>query len=298
MSVPAAYLGIIMIWATTPLAIKWSSASVGFVFGVTARMVLGTLVCLLIIAALRIPFAWHRQARLSYFASALGIYGAMMCVYWGAQYISSGLVSVVYGLLPLVTTLLAALWMRSEFWQPNKLIGVVLGMAGLAVIFEPQDGISRATLMGVGGVLGSVLLHSISMLWLKRIAADVPPLALTGGGLCVAVPFYLLTWWLLDGDLHLDMPMQAGMAIIYLGVVGSVVGFVLFYYVLKQLPADAIAIITLITPVLALIIGNHLNHEPLTLHVMAGTGLILAGLGMNYWGRALLAKMGRIGACN
>ena len=293
MSVPAAYLGIILIWATTPLAIKWSSLSVGFVFGVTARMVLGTLVCLLIIAALRIPFAWHRQARLSYFASALGIYGAMMCAYWGAQYISSGLVSVVYGLLPLVTTLLATLLLRSDFWQFDKLVGIVLGMAGLLVIFEPQDGIDNATLMGVAGILASVLLHSISMLWLKRIAADASPLALTGGGLCVALPFYLLTWWLLDGELHLDMPMQAGIAILYLGVVGSVVGFVLFYYVLKKLPADAIAIITLITPVLALIIGNHLNHEPLTLHVMAGAGLILTGLGMNYWGRALFAKLGK-----
>lgn len=295
MSVPAAYLGIILIWATTPLAIKWSSASVGFVFGVTARMVLAALVCLLIIAVMRISFSWHRQARLSYFASALGIYGAMMCVYWGAQYISSGLVSVVYGLLPLVTTLLATLMLRGSFLQADKLIGIALGMTGLVVIFEPQDGISTATLLGVSGVLVSVLLHSISMIWIKRIAADVPPLALTGGGLVVALPFYLLTWWWLDGDLHLDMTLQSGLAILYLGIIGSVVGFSLFYYVLKRLPADAIAIITLITPVLALIIGNQLNHEPLTLHLMVGAGLILMGLGMNYWGRRLLPKLSRTG---
>ena len=295
MSVPAAYLGIILIWATTPLAIKWSSASVGFVFGVTARMVLAAFVCLLIIAVMRIPFSWQRQARLSYFASALGIYGAMMCVYWGAQYISSGLVSVVYGLLPLVTTLLATLMLRGSFLQADKLIGIALGMTGLVVIFEPQDGISTATLLGVSGVLVSVLLHSISMIWIKRIAADVPPLALTGGGLVVALPFYLLTWWWLDGDLHLDMTLQSGLAILYLGIIGSVVGFSLFYYVLKRLPADAIAIITLITPVLALIIGNQLNHEPLTLHLMVGAGLILMGLGMNYWGRRLLPKLSRTG---
>ncbi|MDX1336059.1 MAG: EamA family transporter, partial [Gammaproteobacteria bacterium] len=41
MSVPAAYMGIIMIWATTPLAIKWSGESVGFLFGVSARMLIG-----------------------------------------------------------------------------------------------------------------------------------------------------------------------------------------------------------------------------------------------------------------
>ncbi len=294
MSVPAAYLGIILIWATTPLAIKWSSASVGFVFGVTARMVVGALVCMLIIAALRIPFAWHRQARQSYFVSALSIYGAMMCVYWGAQYISSGLVSVVYGLLPLVTTVLATLMLRGSFLQPDKVIGIALGMVGLVVIFEPQDGINTATLMGVAGVLGSVLLHSISMIWIKRIAADVPPLALTGGGLVIAVPFYLLTWWLLDGDLHLDISLRSGLAILYLGVVGSVVGFALFYYVLKRLPADAIAIITLITPVLALLLGSQLNGEPLTLHVMVGAGLILTGLVTHHWGARLLPMSSKL----
>lgn len=284
MSVPAAYLGIIMIWATTPLAIKWSSASAGFVFGVSARMVLGALLSLLIIALLRIPFAWHRQARLSYFASAIGVYAAMMFVYWGAQYISSGLVSVIYGLLPLITMVLASLSSRQPLWQPHKLAAIALGMTGLVVIFEPQDGIALATLYGVGGVLISVVLHAISMLWVKRIGAGLPPLAITGGGLVVALPFYLFTWWLLDGELHLDMPLKEGLAILYLAVVGSVVGFVLFYYVLKHLPADAIAIITLITPVLALLLGNTLNHEPLTPHVLAGAGLILSALALHHWG--------------
>lgn len=296
MSVPAAYLGIILIWSTTPLAIKWSSATAGFVFGVTARMVVGMLLCLLLIALLRIPFAWHRQARMSYAASAIGIYAAMMCVYWGAQYISSGLVSVVYGLLPLVTSMVAALWLREPFWRFDRLTGIALGMAGLIVIFEPQDGINAATLYGVIGVLASVVLHSISMLCVKRIGADLPPLALTGGGLTVAMPLYLLTWWLLDGDLHLDMSLQSGMAILYLGVIGSVLGFVLFYYALKQLPAAAIALTTLITPLLALLLGNQLNHEPLTLHVLIGAALILTGLAMHYWGHTLWKKLSAIRA--
>lgn len=295
MSVPAAYLGIILIWATTPLAIKWSSASVGFAFGVTARMVLGALLCLLVIALLRIPFVWNRKTVPSYIAAALSIYGAMMCVYWGAQYISSGLVSVVYGLMPLVTTLLATLMLRGNFMQSDKLVGIVLGMAGLVVIFEPQDGINVMTLMGVMGVLTSVFLQSISMLWLKRMSADVAPLALTGGGLLVALPFYLLTWWLLDGDLHLDMPLRNGMAILYLSIVATVLGFALFYYVLKRLPADAIAIITLMTPVLALALGNQLNGEPLALHVVVGAGLILAGLAVHYWGGRIWLMLSKTG---
>ncbi|HID49904.1 MAG TPA: EamA family transporter, partial [Chromatiales bacterium] len=49
MSVPAAYVGIIIVWSTTPLAIKWSGEGAGFLFGVSARMLLGAVVCLLLL---------------------------------------------------------------------------------------------------------------------------------------------------------------------------------------------------------------------------------------------------------
>ena len=55
MSIPAAYLGIILIWSTTPLAVKWSGEGPGYLFGVSARMAIGTLLCLLLVQLL--PFA-------------------------------------------------------------------------------------------------------------------------------------------------------------------------------------------------------------------------------------------------
>ena len=100
MSIPAAYLGIVLIWATTPLAIKWSGDEGGFLLGVTLRMTIGYAICLLLLWLLRIEFPWHRQARRSYLAAGLGVFGAMLSVYWGAQYIPSGLVSVLFGVLP------------------------------------------------------------------------------------------------------------------------------------------------------------------------------------------------------
>lgn len=56
MSVPAAYLGVILIWSTTPLTIKWSGEGVGFLFGVTGRMALGAALCVALIKLLRIDF--------------------------------------------------------------------------------------------------------------------------------------------------------------------------------------------------------------------------------------------------
>ena len=284
MSVPAAYVGIILIWATTPLAIQWSSESVGFVFGLTARMVLGAVVCLLVMLMLRVRFVCHKEALLAYLASGLGIYAAMMCVYWASQYITSGLVSVVYGLLPMVTTVVAALWLGESMWKVNKLVGILLGIVGLLVIFNPEDHLSMVTLMGVSGVLASVVLHSISMVWIKRIGVDVSPLAQTAGGLWVALPAYLLTWFVMGNELPQEIPMKAAMAIVYLAVVGSVLGFMLFYYALKQVSAGAIALITLITPVLALGIGSAFNNETLSWQIAVGALFILSGLALHHWG--------------
>src|SRR3990172_6352317 len=63
-SVSAAYIGVIVIWSTTPLAIKWSSEGGGFLFGVTGRMLLGAVLCYALIRAFRIELPWRGLAYL------------------------------------------------------------------------------------------------------------------------------------------------------------------------------------------------------------------------------------------
>ncbi|NOY71496.1 MAG: DMT family transporter [Gammaproteobacteria bacterium] len=288
MSVPAAYIGIIIIWSTTPLAIQWSSEEVGFLFGVTARMSVAVILCLILLIMFRLRLSWAGQEKQSYIASALGIYGAMICVYWGAQFIPSGLISVVYGLFPLVTTIMAPLWLKETLWHPGKLVGIGLAIMGLIVIFDPRVQLETAMLLGVSGVLASVFLHAISMLWIKKIGANVGSLKLTTGGLVIAVPLYLLTWFFLDGQWPSEITFKTGAAILYLGIMGSVVGFFLFYYALKHLPADAIALTTLITPVTALSIGHWVNGEQFAPQIFMGTAIILTGLVFHQWGGRLL----------
>ena len=293
MSVPAAFLGVILIWSTTPLAIQWSSEGGGFLFGVAARMWLGALVCLALMGLFSVPLPRHRAALQTYLAAGLGMFGAMLCVYWAAQFIPSGLISVLYGLTPMVTGAFAALWLQESAFSPARILGMLLGIAGLLVVFG-QDLTGRpVALSGMVGVLASVLLHSISSVWVKRIGADVPAMAVAGGGLLVAAPLYLLVWLLLDGQAPAALTSRAGAAILYLGFMGSVVGFALFYYVLKRVAASRIALTTLVTPVLALWLGQMLNAETIDAHLWTGAALILGGLAAHQWGDALLSRMRR-----
>ncbi|MFP5505404.1 MAG: DMT family transporter [Gammaproteobacteria bacterium] len=290
MSVPAAFVGVILIWSTTPLAIQWSSEGAGFLFGVSARMWLGALVCLALMGALSVPLPRHAAALRTYLAAGLDIFGAMTCVYWGAQFIPSGLISVLYGLTPMVTGLLAALWLGERAFSPARLFGMLLGLGGLAVIFGRGLIDHQIAIPGVLAVLASVALHSVSSVWVKRIGAEISAMAVAGGGLLVAAPLYLLAWLLLDGSLPQALTPRAGAAIVYLGLMGSVVGFVLFYYVLKRMAASRIALITLVTPVLALWLGHVFNGESIDAQVVAGTALILAGLAAHQWGDRLFGQ--------
>lgn len=283
MSVPAAFAGVILIWSTTPLAIQWSSEGGGFLFGVTARMVLGLIFCLLAIRISGVEMPWHARARGAYLAAGVAIYGAMSLVYWAAQYVPSGWIAVLFGLSPLLTSLFSMLWLADQSLSRVGLAGLLLGVVGLAVIFSGGVEVGPHVGAGVLAVLMSALLHAASAVWVKRLSADLPALAVTGGGLSVAVPVFVLTWFVFDGSWPQSLPDRARFAITYLALFGSVLGFFWYYYLLRRVTAVRVNLITLVTPVTALLLGHWLNGESILPTVWLGTLLILAGLAMHQW---------------
>ena len=284
MSVPAAYLGIILIWSTTPLAIQWSTQGAGFAFAVFARMVIGVVLAALLLAVWRIGFPLHPRARRSYLVGGLGLFGAMTLTYWGARHVHSGLISVLFGLSPLVTSVLAALWLGERALTPLRLAGMTLGLAGLATIFAQGEGAGGTQAgLGLAALLLAVLIYSASLVWIKRIGDDSPPLATTAGTLTVSLPLFGLVWWLAEGSVPAGLPLPAGAAIVYLGVFGSVLGFALYFYVIRHMEAGRVALITLVTPVIALLLGQTLNGEEITARIWLGAALIAGGLVLHQW---------------
>jgi len=278
MSVPAAYAGLIIIWSTTPLAIKWSSAGPGFLFGVMGRMVLGVLLCLLILKILKIRLPMQPNARRVYLFGGLSLYSAMLTVYWSIQYIPSGLVSVIFGLSPILTSVLASWWLQESRLTIVKVIGIALGISGLALVFQSGLHVSQQSIYGIIGVLFAVCVHSVSSVWIKSVGQGMSAAIITTGELLVAVPLFIITWWVFDGSMPKEMPVRAGLAILYLGTIGSVIGFMLYFYILKKMQVATVTLIMLVTPVAALFLGHWIDHEPIHNIVWIGTGLILSGM--------------------
>ncbi len=291
MSLPAAFVSVILIWSTTPLAIKWSALGIGPSFAVFSRMAIGALLCMALLAMLRVRFPLHRRAWLSYAASGLSMFGTMALTYWSAQYVSSGMISVLFGLSPLITSLGAALWLKEEAITPSKAAGMLLGMLGLVLVFRGGLELDGGAVHGLAALFAAVVVQSLGLVWIKRIGDDSPPLATTLGSLVVSLPLFCAAWWLADGSLPAAWPERSLAATAYLGAFGSVIGFALYYYMIKHMEAGNIALITLITPVLALLLGHGLNGEEVLPQVWLGTASIILGLCLHRWGGQWLVRV-------
>jgi drug/metabolite transporter (DMT)-like permease len=284
MSLPAAFVSVVLIWSTTPLAIKWSSLGIGFSFAVFSRMAIGVLLCIALLALFRIRFPLHSKARRAYVAGGVSMFAAMALTYWSAQYVSSGMIAVLFGLSPLITSLGAMLWLEEDSLTRNKVAGMLLGVIGLMMVFYGGLDLGSNAGLGIVTLLCGVTAQSLGLVWIKRIGDDSPPLAMTCGTLAVSLPLFLIAWFLMDGHVPSGVPQQSIAATLYLGVFGSVLGFALYFYLVKHMDTSRVALITLITPVIALLLGHALNNETILPQVWLGTASIVLGLGLHQWG--------------
>lgn len=281
-----AYISVVFIWSTTPVTIKWSAEGAGFLFGILVRMIIGAIVAVTLVMLLyrKIPFS--RSSCNAYAGVALMLFGGMMLVYWGAQYISSGLVSVIFGLTPIVTGYFSWRFIQEQSMSPMKIAGALAGITGLLVIFSEDVSLNNDYIYGILAMILAVLMHSISAVWVKSLKVDMPALTLVAGGLVFSMPAFVSVYLIFAPDLPAVIPGRAIWSILYLGVVGSVLGFVCYYYLLKRLATSSVALITLITPVMALYIGYVFNHENISRSIILGTICVLIGLAMHQWGDA------------
>ena len=291
MSVAVAYAIVILVWATTPLGIQWSALELGPITALLIRTLGGLALGLSIIGVLRLPLPLSRRAWTSYVAGGLGFGVGMLLVYFAALWLPSGMISVLFGLAPLVSGVLAAWWLGVRELTPVRVTALVIAIAGLAWIFRAELGLGAERLPGFVLMLGSLSCFCASGVWVKRVAAAVHPLVQTMGALLVTLPILLAVWWASDEPASIELlagaSARAWGAVIYLAVFGSVIGFVSYFHLLRRVAPGQVALVTLITPVLALLLGATLNDEQIDPAVLGGALMILAGLGLYIVGPAI-----------
>ena len=291
MSVPIAYLAVLLIWSTTPLGIVWSSESMSPSMTVLLRMLIALVLGLGIIKTKNINLPWHNQAIKLYSFSALGIYGGMMFSYLAAGYLPSGVLSLVFGLSPIMSAILARVILTEPKISITRKMAMLIALGGLAIVCADKLTLVGDSIYGLIFVFLAVLFFSLSGVLVKSVTIAIHPLATTVGALSVATPLFFITWLLADGNIDISQwQARSVWATIYLGVFGSLIGFYAYFTVLQKLSASTVTLITLITPVIALSLGALLNGETLHFTLVSGAFFVLFGLAIYHWGDALIDK--------
>ncbi|MFT5002680.1 MAG: drug/metabolite transporter (DMT)-like permease [Colwellia sp.] len=284
-----AYLAVLLIWSTTPLGIVWSSESINPSLAVLLRMLIALILAGLVIKVRNINSPWHKQVLTLYTYSALGIFAGMLCSYLASTYLSSGIISVVFGLSPVISALLA----KKILAEPNisgiRKISMALSLVGLAVVCSNNFNLVDDSIYGVIFILLAVFFFSLSSVLVKSVSLAIHPLATTVGALTVTTPLFLMSWLLLDGSLPVDTWQAKSLwATLHLGIFGSLIGFYAYFTVLQKLSASNVTLITLITPVVALTLGAVLNGEVINNKLIIGAFMMLLGLSIYHFGHLLL----------
>ena len=153
---------------------------------------------------------------------------------------------------------------------------------------KPESRFGIETLWGIIAIVVAAFFYSASMVAVKKVNAKIQAYASMTGSLIIASICYVITTIALQADIPAEISTRAAAAILYLSIVGSVIGFLLFFYLLKHISATRTSLIALITPGCALILGNVLNNEPLTLEIWIGSALVLGGLLLFEFGSSML----------
>lgn len=280
--VVVSYLVVVAVWSTTPLFVFLSTQAFPAELAGGLRMAAAALVAHALLWATGGTLPRTRAAWLTYAAMTPGIFGAMYLTYLVADRVPTGLISVLFGLSPIVTAFSARLLAIDPLPSPGRLAAATVAVAGLAFLTGAGSaGSVQVDVLALGVLLIAVLLFSVSGVLVRKLGGGLDALAQTTGALYLSLPFYALAW-LLHGA---PVPStgsgaftQSLLAIGYLALFGSVLGFVCYYQVLKQMPAASASLITVITPVFALGLGALFNDERLTLGMLAGAALVLAGV--------------------
>lgn len=279
MPLVVSYILVVAIWSTTPLAITFSSGSVSFIAAVTLRMFTAALIAVVIckIAKIRVPL--DKTSILAYLSGSIGVFGGLTLVYWGSAYVSSGLISILFGLTPIISAVLAAMIMKERFLTAKKLLGIIVAIVGLSLVFASNISATSGG-YGVLVILAAVLLFNVSTICVKLTGSDLHPLGQTTGTLIASSIMYLFAWLVLDGVIPTEISTINLVSILYLAIGGSVLGFIAYYFVLQKMNVVSVGLITLMTPVFAMLLGVFINNEQVIEQQWIGLAVVTLGLAL------------------
>lgn len=276
----AGFIALSLIWGTTWLVIKIGLDGMPPFLGVGLRFIAaGTIVMMIgFIKERKLAFS------LSLFKLTL-IIGILMftisysAVYWAEQYISSGMASIMFSTLPFYVAAFAALILKNERLNLLRVVGMVVGVLGTALIFSENLNVQNfIQLMALLAVFISPISAAFAVVITKKIIHNYNRYLLNGGSMLVGGIVTLSIHFIFESDMPLIWSTTSIGALIYLTLIGSALAFSIHFWMLLHVEATTVSFVTIVSPVVALFLGYIILSENLSWLQFAGSVLVIGGV--------------------
>ena len=272
------------IWSSSFMWIKIAVREVGPITLVAFRALFGLLFCIVVILIQRVSLPRTFKAWLPLLVVGLtNIAIPFFLISWGELHIDSAVASILDATVPLFTILIAHFLLQDDKITLPKILGLVIGFAGIVVLMSKDVGASSNSLLGQAAVILASIFYAVTAIYIRKTTEDTPGIVRSAGPLLSAT----VTMWL--GTLIFESPVQipqlgiTWVALLFMGVLGSGLAFVMAFYLIHEIGPTRTTMVTYLFPLGGVILGVTFLHEQLTWQVLAGAILIISSLVIANW---------------
>ena len=275
----AMYVLLCIIWGSTWLVIKVGYGGLG-PFNVAA---LRFLIAGLVLAAL-VPIFRARWPRGRAEWSLVTFVGLILfaldfgLIYWGEQFLDSGLTAILFATLPLITIGAAHAYLPGDRITPRKLAGTVLAFVGVAALFGDNVRIDPSKAWPMAAIVGGAACAAAAGIASKRHGASLHPATLNAPAMLIGGAALVVASLTAGEGFGLPANAATWGAVMFLALIGSVVSFLVYFTLLKTWSVTSLSFISVFTPAIALLLGFVFLDERPTLLAGVGAVLILIGV--------------------
>jgi drug/metabolite transporter (DMT)-like permease len=268
-----------LIWGST-----WYFIKVGLVYfspflfaGVRMLIAGGLLSGILFLKGKKLPRDKHTW-KYMLISSFLQISFPYAGVFWGEQFISSGLSAVLNSSIPLFVALFAHFTLKDEKLTAPKIVGFCVSFIGILIIFKNDLGGNAAMVMGGLAMIGSAISAASANVYAKHQGPSLDPMGtvaiqLTCGGIVLTMLSLMV-----EPQARWHWAVESVFALLFLSIFGSLLAFIGLYWLIKHVDVTKASMLSFITPIVAVVIGTLTLNERVGTHTLLGIVCIFSGI--------------------
>lgn len=274
------YIALALIWGSTWLVIKIGLESFTPLFSAGIRFLIAALTIFVVLRIRSIKLQTDPIAiRLYLFMGFFSFYIPFGLVYWGEQYVNSGLASVLFAVYPFAVAGVSSVLIPEERVSREKIAGMVFGFSGIILIFWDDFNFDfNNQMLGMLAIVTSALMQSTVVVAVKKWGNHLNSFSMNFVPMAIAGILFSLSGILFEDYSYNKWDIRGLASIAYLGIFGSVVTFTTYYWILKRINVVLLSLLTFITPIVALLLGWIFYGEQLKSNQYAGSALVFAGI--------------------